>query len=515
LLLGLPGTQDTIAQDGKPVDVVWVYRGKQTRTATEGLFAPFGLMPPERVRQTSVNVAHPLDKADKKKGTCIEYVFKLKKADDWLGSYHLLKNGTAWGTMKGIDVAKRLGLKPTDQVVLRFRARGEGVVSFKIGGVETGPYPSSMVPAREVKDSPTTLSSSFREYLIGPFPASEVTNLIDPFCVVTSALDNPGRKTVRVFVTDIRLEPYRPDGLRKGLPAGWRNRLNETLLIAYTPSGFDPTARPMKRSTAEEIRADLAAIRALADKMGLRGERAGIITYGCSEGLEAIPELARDAKLSVLLGIFNPRNKQEVTNAERLLRQPGLEGTILGCCVGNEAVTFRRANLADIQIVVKRLRNVREVPLTTTEIVQAYGKEGIFDFDFTLFNAHALFANIVAPEPAARWAVARIHDVLRVAPPGHLILVKEVGWAAGPKPFDDKQQAEFWKAVLGDPVARQVNICIFDGLANVPWKTELVTLPGGAKVNVGPHWPVLFGAERKPKPFAAELLQLWKQSRSR
>jgi hypothetical protein len=118
-----------------------------------------------------------------------------------------LEGGTAWGTKAGIDVQKLLRLNSDDQIVLRFRAAGEGAVTFKIGGVDTGPRRSSMPFPRQVTNSPTTLTKEFRDYQIGPFPASQVTNLIDPFCVVTSGLDNGGRDEIRVLVDDIRLEP--------------------------------------------------------------------------------------------------------------------------------------------------------------------------------------------------------------------------------------------------------------------------------------------------------------------
>jgi hypothetical protein len=218
VLAGLAVGSGAQAEDRGP-KVLLVYSGKTARTATERLWAPYGLMPKERVRQITVNATRPVDGSDARKGICIEYIFRFRAADDWVGAYLLLRNGTAWGTVKGPDVARRLRLKSEAKVILRFRARGSGVVTFKIGGVDTGPYPSSMLPAREVKDSPVTLTEGFRDYFIGPFPASEVTNLIDPFCVVTSGLDNPGRKVVRVYVTEVRLEPYRSRPAR-ALPGG-------------------------------------------------------------------------------------------------------------------------------------------------------------------------------------------------------------------------------------------------------------------------------------------------------
>jgi exo-beta-1,3-glucanase (GH17 family) len=506
----------------KEIRTIWIYRntpakGKpDTRTETERLFEPFGLMPPSRTSQISVNPSLPIDPKDPSKGTCIEYLCEFKDRRDWMGSYSLLEGGTAWGTSPGINVQKVLGVRPDTKVALRFKAKGEGVVAFKIGGVNTGPHKSSLALPREVNPSPTRLTAKFREYIIGPIVAKDLTNLIDPFCMVTSGLDNPGRDTVRVFVDDIRLEAFEKTKKQAALPESWRERLAQTFFVCYTPTGFDPTKKRIKEPTADDIRADLAAIRALADRAGINSDRAGIITYGCRNGLEQIAPLAREARLSVLLGVFNPRDSVEVENAEALLRQEDLQETIVGCCVGNEAITFRRATLDDIQMVVERLRQVCRVPMTSTEIVASYGDQRLFSFDFTLVNAHAIFAEIYTPDKGARWALERVRDLLAAAPREHLILVKELGWPAGPGPaFDDKQQAMYWRTVLTDPVARQVNVCIFDGLHNVPWKNEMITLPGGNKVNIGPHWPVLFDADRKPKPFANDLLALWEKTRAR
>jgi exo-beta-1,3-glucanase (GH17 family) len=506
----------------KQPGVVWIYhdvpaKGKpDTRSNTERMFAPFGLMPAERTSQIAVNQSLPIDRSDPSKGTCIEYYCEFKDRTDWMGAYTLLEGGTAWGTKPGINVQKLLGVEPDTDLSLRFSAKGEGAVTFKIGGVDKGPHASSLAFPRQVDSSPTKLTAEFREYTIGPIPAKLLTNLIDPFCVVTSGLDNPGRDSVRVMVRDIRLEPSEKRRAQGALPRDWRERLAQTLFVCYTPTGFDPTKSPVVQPTEKDIRDDLAALRALADRAGIKGERAGIITYGCAAGLEQIPALAREAHLSVILGVFNPRDAEEVGNAEKLLGREELQGTIVGCCVGNEAITFRRATLADIQKAVERLRQVRLVPMTTTEIVQAYGDEKLFSFDFTLANAHALFSNIFDPEEAARWAAGRVKALRDAAPRDHLILVKEVGWPGGPKPaFDDKMQAIYWKTLFDDPIVRQVNVCIFDGLANVPWKDEAITLPGGDKVNIGPHWPVLYAGDRKPTPFADELLALWKKSRTR
>src|SRR5882672_9275973 len=212
-LVGCGATQAAPAQDLKD-QVVWIYRDvpgkdqKDARSEPERLFAPFGLMPPERAAQISVNQSAPAEADDMSKGTQMEFVFKFREATDWVGAYMLLDGGTAWGTKEGINVQKILGVPADFKLALRFKAKGKGTVTFKIGGVNVGAHPSSLGFAREVADSPMTLTNDYREYTIGPIPAGDLTNLIDPFCVVTSILDNRGRTTVEVAVDDLRIEPF-------------------------------------------------------------------------------------------------------------------------------------------------------------------------------------------------------------------------------------------------------------------------------------------------------------------
>lgn len=497
---------------------IWVYQNYpqpgevDRRSEIERAFAPFGYMPAARTTQISVDQQALVNENDATQGTCVEYQFDFKRRDDWVGAYTLI-GGVEWGTKPGFDVQTRWKVGPQTPIVLRFRAKGKGAVSFKMGGVREGKYPSSLPFAVETRGGPVKLTADFVDYTIGPVPARQLTNLIDPFCVVAAASDNVGLDSVSVFVDDIRLEVQ--PAPKPQLPANWRERLNQTLLLSYTPTGFNPVAKPVKSPTAAEIRADLAAIRVLADGAGIEGRSAGIVAYGCRDGLETIPALAREANLSVILGIFNPRDQVEVDHALAVLQDPALRETIIGCCIGNEAITFRRASLEDIQSVAARIRQSSNVPLTTTEIVQAYGDKRLFEFDFSFVNAHALFADVFEPEKGANWATRRIEDLLEAAPKDHLTIMKELGWPAAPKSqFDDAQQFRYWEKVFNSPAAKQVNICIFDCLNNVAWKEEQITLPGGATANIGPGWPALFQENRQPKEHAAAILKLWKKSRS-
>ena len=499
----------------EPPEIVWIYRDavlpgeRDARTASERLFSFGGYMPQERVNQIRVNTQRPVDPDKPAMGNCIEFLFEIQRPTDWQGVYALA--GDQWGDVEGLDIPKLMGVPADAPLLLKYVARGEGTVTFKIGGVTSGKYPSSLKLALEPESGATKLGPAFREVSI-PLVARQLTNLIDPFCVVMSGLDNRGRDVERGEVDDIRIERARK-AKPKSLRTGWREKLRNSLLIAYTPTGFDPTVDPVKQPAVDDIRADLQAIRAFVDAAGIRGSKAGIVLYGCHDGLERIPQIAREFDLSVVLGIFNPASETEVRNAIELLKQTSLEDAIIACCVGNESTTFRRATFDQIARAVERLRRVRAVPMTTTEIVQAYGNKRLFDpaiADFTLVNAHALFAGVNEPKAAAGWAAERIRDLIDLAPEGHLIVVKEVGWPRGPQPFTPEQQRTYWETLFADDVAKKVNIAIFDGISNVPWKHENLELANGEAVDIGQFWPALFDSQRQPFENANVVLNCWK-----
>jgi exo-beta-1,3-glucanase (GH17 family) len=304
------------------------------------------------------------------------------------------------------------------------------------------------------------------------------------------------------------------------LPPLLRERLERTLWLDYSPTGFDPTRKPVRAPAADDIRRDLEAFRTSA---GAAGHDLGIVLYGCTNGLEQLPILARASGLRTILGIWDPKDAVELRNAEALLRSKDLEEWIAAVCIGNETQTFRRCSLQDIALAAKRLRDVRAVPITTTEIIQEYGRPDLLalDMDLVFPNIHGLFAASARdPVQAARWTADQIRALKREY--DGLILVKECGWPAGPEPaFDDNQQAAFWQTVLADPIARDVNFCIFECSFDAMWKHEWVAVEParrpadpafrlGNRADIGPFWSVFGRApERQPRKAFAAILNWW------
>jgi exo-beta-1,3-glucanase (GH17 family) len=309
------------------------------------------------------------------------------------------------------------------------------------------------------------------------------------------------------------------------LPPGWRAKLSLTLWLDYSPTGFDPTSNPPKTATEAAVRSDLEAFRKIASPANER--QLGIVLYGCGDGIEKVVVIASELKFRVILGIWFPE-ENEVSIAESLLRRQDLRDTVVAVCIGNETQTFRRCSLEKIRESAKRLRGSRRVPISTTEVIQRYGNEELLrEMDFLFPNVHPLFAmRPDDPVKAGHWTLDQVR-ALKAAYPDTYLLVKECGWPAGPMTtFDEEQQATYWKTVLGDPVAREVNFCVFESSFDARWKHEWVSvspskLPSeqafrsGNRVDVGPFWSV-FGAapERRPRK-TFESIMLWWDSRTR
>lgn len=500
---------------------VWIYRDSPDlglpQTPSEKLFEPYGVMKGPAGARVALDISHLIDPKDESRGSATEVIFSFSNSTDWAGTYWLLENGTAWGSKPGINVQELLSAKPNEGVMLRWQAWGSGQVTFKTGGVFDGQYPSSC-PALECAGAPVTLTDAPREFAIGPIPAGRLVNSIDPLCVVASGLDQKrvdGRPAnVKVYVDNLRFELQRAKPGKRG--RDWQAQLLNTLFIAYTPTGYDPTAAPVKRASPDAIRTDLNRIKQLALDSGVTGA-IGITTYGCDHGIEQVCGIAAELELKILLGIFDPNNATEVANCKALLADSNLTSAIAGVVVGNETLTFRRGSLADVQRVMKELREVSDAPMTTTEIVQAYSNQRLFTIcDFTLINAHGIFAGKFDPLECADWTINQIVALRKAAPNKQPILIREAGYPSAPEPFTDDKQRQFWEKLLASDEAKEVNILIFDGLKNVDWKVEKITVPSVAgELNVGPHWPVLFGADNQPKPFSSSLIQQWQKTRPR
>jgi exo-beta-1,3-glucanase (GH17 family) len=366
-----------------------------------------------------------------------------------------------------------LGVERGDKIVLSFWARSDtgAFIECKAGGVNRGRFPDSVPFAK-----------STRYFKAGPqwtkktidLTNEDLTNLVGGFCVVTDKAHNRGKDSVWFFLDDIRIEAVvdRPPFTELMQRLRW---------VAYSPTEYNPHAAPVQRPSDESIRADLMVLRPYFD---------GLVTYGCTNGLERVPAIARELGFEGFIqGVWDPKRETELAN----VRQLAAKGLLDAVCCGNEGLDTRY-DWAVLDSVMTRLRQETKLPVTTTEQIEDYGDDRLIRMvDWVFPNAHPVWHRQLDIDEAVAWLRTQLRS-LAASASGKPILVKETGWpSAGGTAFTPDAQREFWLEASRAARELKVPLVMFEAF-EVPWKTE--DFDGG---DVGAHWG-LFDSERRPKP---------------
>ncbi|MBY0514972.1 MAG: exo-beta-1,3-glucanase [Gemmataceae bacterium] len=267
-------------------------------------------------------------------------------------------------------------------------------------------------------------------------------------------------------------------------------------MVAYVPSELDPRQDANNRRLAtSSLRADLEALRPAFD---------GLVLYGYHEA--ATPRIVAVAKelkyRAVLLAIWDPKSAAEQDGVAALARLHEAD-LALGVIVGNEGVTFKRYEAADLPVAAARLRATlpKTVPLTMSEPLFQYKEAFAREFgDFLAPNIHPVFdQKDLAPAEAAAWARAEAAKLAKAA--NKPVLVKETGMPhAGTregKKYSPESQAAFWAAYLKPGRLADGPPWAFYGVAfeafDVPWKAA------ESRLEIEASWGLL-DPKRKPHP---------------
>jgi len=256
--------------------------------------------------------------------------------------------------------------------------------------------------------------------------------------------------------------------------------------VSYTP--FDGSAHPDsgRRSSADQIRADLKAITPYTRM---------IRTYSSTGGAELIPEVAREFGLRVSIGAWidknTDRNEREMRAVIDLAKRHRNVDSVV---VGNETI-FRGEQTTDELIrKIQRVKRETSVPVTTGEIWNAWIEHPELVSAVDFIAAHVLPYWEGISETAAVDQAIRIYDQLRQAYPGKRIVIAEFGWpSAGYNRRDANPDPLVQARVLRSFVARAESLGIDYNIIEAydqPWKT----FEGG----VGPYWG-MFDTTRQPK----------------
>src|SRR6187455_2569516 len=256
--------------------------------------------------------------------------------------------------------------------------------------------------------------------------------------------------------------------------------------VSYTP--FDGSAHPDsgRRSSAEQIRADLKAIAPFTRT---------IRTYSSTGGTELVPEVAKEFGLRVSVGAWidknTQRNEREMRNVIDLARK---HRNIDAVVVGNETIFRGEQTIDELIAKIHRVKRETSVPVTTGEIWNVWIEHPELASAVDFIAAHVLPYWEGISETAAVDQAIRIYDQLRQAYPGKRIVIAEFGWpSAGYNRRDANPDPLVQARVLRSFVARAESLGIDYNIIEAydqPWKT----FEGG----VGPYWG-MFDTSRQPK----------------
>jgi len=256
--------------------------------------------------------------------------------------------------------------------------------------------------------------------------------------------------------------------------------------VSYSP--FKDSSHPDSgpRPTAEQIRADLAAIAPYTR---------AIRTYSATGGAELVPPIAAEFGLKVTVGAWidkdQARNEREIASALNLARHYSNVDAIV---VGNETTLRAEMTVPDLIALIQKVKRSSPVPVTTGEIWTVWMDHPELASAVDFIAAHILpYWEGFTASTAADHTI-EFYDQLRRMHPGKRIVIAEFGWPSAGYNFHQANPGRIEQAeVLRDFVTRAdaygIDYNIVEAI-DQPWKT----MEGG----VGPYWG-LFDAARQPK----------------
>jgi exo-beta-1,3-glucanase (GH17 family)/cellulose synthase/poly-beta-1,6-N-acetylglucosamine synthase-like glycosyltransferase len=255
--------------------------------------------------------------------------------------------------------------------------------------------------------------------------------------------------------------------------------------VSYAPFAHsDPNSGP--RPTAEQIRADLAAIAPTTKAIRL---------YSSTGGNELVPPIAAEFGLKVTVGAWidddQDSNEREIRAALDLARHNSNVNAIV---VGNETQVRDDMSIDDLIKLIQRVKRQSPVPVTTGEIWSVWRDNPKLAAAVDFIGAHILPYWDGFDASSAADHTIEFYDELRQRYPGKHIVIAEFGWPSAGYNIRDANPGRAEQAlVVRDFVKRAqaygIDYNIVEGM-DQPWKT--------AEGGVGPYWG-LFDASGEAK----------------
>jgi exo-beta-1,3-glucanase (GH17 family) len=296
--------------------------------------------------------------------------------------------------------------------------------------------------------------------------------------------------------------------------------LSQPVALAHAP--VDPAAKldcvsyaPF-RNHQTPFRSDLiiGADQIAQDLEALAKVSRCVRTYSVDNGLDKVPELAAQAGLKVILGIWLGRDRAK--NAElvdrALAKVEQYPDVISAIMVGSEVLLRGEMTAGDLRAILRTVKARTATPISYADVWEFWlrYREVAADVDFVTIHILPYWEDSpVRAEDAARH-VDDIRQEVAVAFPGKEILIGETGWPSRGRMRDGAlpsriSQARFMSEILDRARRENFRVNVFEAY-DEPWKRQWEGTVGG-------YWGLFDGWHRGlkyPADIAVNEHPFWK-----
>ncbi len=271
---------------------------------------------------------------------------------------------------------------------------------------------------------------------------------------------------------------------------GWRMGVPQPIAEPGTQRlecvSYAPFRRPGETPFDAAAFVDEARIEA---DLRLIAPRSGCVrTYSVSQGLDAVPAVARRLGMTVLLGAWLGRdrsaNEAELAIAIRVAREQ--TATVRAVVVGNEVMLRRELPEAELVAYIERVRGAVPVPVTYADVWEFWLRHPGLAPTVTFVTIHILpyWEDEPVAIDAAIEHVVEVWRAMRAALPGRDILVGETGWPSEGRARRDAvpgrvEQARFIRQFTRAAAEHGIRYNLIEAF-DQPWKRQLEGAMGGA-----------------------------------
>ena len=262
------------------------------------------------------------------------------------------------------------------------------------------------------------------------------------------------------------VDPFPPSdaGSRADGTGHGKHRLR--VLCALSRTGTN-TIRPESR-----IRDDLIKLSAVTDC---------VRTYSSQRGLQAVPRIAHELGMKVLLGIWIGRN--DVDNRleieEGIRQAQAWPASIRGVIVGNEVLLRREQTAQGMANYLDTVRAAVTIPVTYADVWEFWVKNESLASHVDYMTVHILpyWEDHPVGIDAAVTHVADIFEQVQARFAGKPMMIGETGWPSagrqrGPARPGNLAQAEFIRAWTATAKQKNIDYNLIEGF-DQPWKRLL------------------------------------------